>query len=174
MVVPFKAVRTQAVFAMVILLTIFTKMAVLAFIVIGTLHTSRTEMFLIFCRHDAIAMRATFFLAVIHATVLTNATIGTTLYAKSLGAITTLLAKPFILFTAVHAMFASAKALLIFVVIAKTETTIGAMLLLVRTKHTQATFLTNLLITHVTLTTMVSILVYTVDANAMLQTAAFC
>ena len=124
---PVVAFGTKAVLAVIILLAVLAKKAVLALLVIGTPHAVGAEMLFVFAGEDAIAMRAAFVLAVLKATFLAEAAIVAHLYAFPFDAAFALRANPVVVLAAVDAVLATAVAK-VHLSLAEAEVALKAML----------------------------------------------
>jgi hypothetical protein len=129
MLVPFAALGTYFMLAMIVLLAIFAEHAVRAFRVLGACSALRTGMLFVVARHDAIAVRATRIFRFFVAAFFAKATIIANLLAGGFYAIAALTAYPIVVLAAVDAVFAVLQAPLYIVAVAEAEVTFGTMIL---------------------------------------------
>lgn len=127
MLFPFVAFRTDFVDAMVAVHTVLAITAELAFCIVGTLLTFRTDVVVVFARPDAIAMRATCIFRMSQATTLAKAAIIAELLTFAFHTATTLFAKPHIVFAAKVTMFATTPAPIYLIAITEAEVAFRAM-----------------------------------------------
>jgi hypothetical protein len=110
MLFPVVAFGTEAVLAVIVLLTFFAEQAVLTLHVVWTLHAIGAEMVIEVGREDAVAMRAVFVLAVLLAALLAEAAFVALLNARAFRTSFALRAKPVVFLAAVGAVVAIAQA----------------------------------------------------------------
>lgn len=138
MLFPFVAFRTDFVDAMVAVHTVLAITAELAFCIVGTLLTFRTDVVVVFARPDAIAMRATCIFRMGQAATLAKAAIIAELLTFAFHTATTLFAKPHIVFAAKVTMFATTPAPFYLIAIAEAEVAFRAMVPFVVTSLAKA------------------------------------
>jgi hypothetical protein len=108
MLFPVVAFGTKVVVAVIVCLTIFAHEAVLALLVVGTLHAVGAEMLIVFAGEDAIAVRTAFVLAVLQTALLADAAFVALLYLCAFSTSSALRANPVVVLAAVDAVLATA------------------------------------------------------------------
>ena len=173
MLFPFVAFRTDFVDAMVAVHTVLAITAELAFCIVGTLLTFRTDVVVVFARPDAIAMRATCIFRMSQAATFAKAAVAAEILTFAFHTTATLSAEPHIVFAAKVTMFATTPAPIYLIAIAEAEVAFRAMVPFVVASLAKAAVGADFIIASEAVLAMFRIFLDTLVAQLMFLAAAF-